>query len=281
MQARRTWAARAGWRRLTVTVGAVLAFAAIGCGGSVPTTAAPAASASDYVLRRTASGAVHVPAPPAEAPLAAAAPPPSPPAGGASSGGAARPTAPKAVADAPHSAAMLIYTAVLTMAVFQVTEGMDAVERVAREAGGYLATRADNAITIRVPRDAFDAAVGRIEKLGDVVHRDIKAEDVTDQYVDLEARLKNAYAMRAQLMELLRRANVKEALEIETELGRITESIEVMEGKLKLLRDQIAFSTITVQFAPIAEQNVHDTSLLAPFPWMQQLGLEKLLDLPQ
>jgi hypothetical protein len=173
---------------------------------------------------------------------------------------------------------MLIYTASLALAVFQVNEAMDAVERIGRDTGGYLASRGDNAIVIRVPRDRFDDAIGRVERLGDVVHRDIKAEDVTDQYVDLQARLKNAHAMRDQLLELLRRANVKEAIEIETELGKVTEQIEVMEGKLKLLRDQIAFSTITVQFAPVAAQDVHDSSLLAPFPWLQDLGLQRLLD---
>jgi hypothetical protein len=201
--------------------------------------------------------------------------PPAPP---LSSTGARPPSAPASVADVPHSAAMLIYTAALALAVFQVNEAMDAVERIGRDTGGYLASRGDNAITIRVPRDRFDDAIGRVERLGDVVHRDIKAQDVTDQYVDLQARLKNAYAMREQLLELLRRASVKEALEIETALGRVTEQIEVMEGKLKLLRDQIAFSTITVQFAPVAQQDVHDTSLLAPFPWLQDLGLQRLLD---
>jgi hypothetical protein len=203
----------------------------------------------------------------------AAAPPAPPP----SFPVARAPSAPPSVADVPHSAAMLIYTAALSMAVFQVTEATDAVERVGRECGGYLASRGDNAITIRVPRDRFDDAIGRIERLGDVVHRDIKAQDVTDQFVDLQARLKNAYSMRDQLLELLRKANVKEALEIEASLGRVTEQIEVMEGKLKLLRDQIAFSTITVQFAPVAQQDVRDTSLLAPFPWLQDLGLQRLL----
>jgi hypothetical protein len=186
----------------------------------------------------------------------------------------------KVVADA-HSAAMLIYTASLAMAVYQVEPGLDAVEKTARDAGGYLSSRQDNAITVRVPRERFDDVVARIERLGDVTHRDIKAQDVTDEYVDLAARLKNAYAMRDRLGDLLSKAAVKEALEIERELGRVTEEIERMEGKLKLLRDQIAFSTITVTFAPMAAQEVHDTSLLSPFPWLQQLGLHSLLDVHQ
>jgi hypothetical protein len=187
---------------------------------------------------------------------------------------------PKAVADA-HSAQMLVYTAALSLAVYQVEPGLDAVEKIARDVGGYLSSRQDNAVTIRVPRDKFDDAVGRVEKLGDVTHRDIRAQDVTDEYVDIAARLKNAYAMRDRLNDLLARAPVKEALDIEKELGRVTEEIERMEGKLKLLRDQIAFSTITVTFAPLAAQQVKDSSLLTPFPWLQELGLQTLLDVHQ
>jgi len=184
----------------------------------------------------------------------------------------------KVVPDSPHSAAMLVYTANLGMAVYQVEPGLDGVERIAREVGGYLSSRQDASTTIRVPRDRFDEAVARIEKLGDVTHRDIKAQDVTDEFVDLAARLKNAYVIRDRLNDLLSRAAVKEALEIEKELGRVTEDIERMEGRMKLLRDQIAFSTITVTFQALAAQTVHDSSLLAPFPWLQELGLGALLN---
>jgi hypothetical protein len=187
----------------------------------------------------------------------------------------------KTVSDTPHSAAMLIYTANLSLAVFQVEPQLDAVERIARESGGYLSARQDDAITIRVPRDHFEPALARIEKLGDVTHRDIKAQDVTDEFVDLQARLKNAYAVRDRLDDLMAKAPVKEALEIEKELGRVTEDIERLEGRLKLLRDQIAFSTITVTFSPQEQQKVQESSLLAPFPWLRELGLHSLLNVHQ
>jgi hypothetical protein len=204
----------------------------------------------------------------AAAPASPAAPSPVAPSG--------PPTAPPSVADV-HPGAMLIYTAELSMAVFQVDVSLAAVEQIGRDAGGYLATRQDKSITIRVPRDRFDDAVGRVEHLGDVTHRSIKAQDVTDEFVDLEARLKNARAMRDRLAELLVRASVKEALDIEREFARVTEDIERMEGRLKLLRDQIGFSTITVDFSPVANQVVHDTSLLSSIPWLQELGLPVLL----
>ena len=202
--------------------------------------------------------------------------PPAPPGGptGASGG---QPQPPRVVADAPHATSMLIYTAAINLAVFQVEQQMIAVEKLAREAGGYLATRGDQQITIRIPRGQFDDVIKRIEQLGDVTHRSITAQDVTDEYVDLEIRIKNARAMRDRLQELLKQAAVKDALEIEKELGRITGEIERMEGRLKLLKDKIAYSTITVTFAPVDSQPVRDQTIL-PFPWLQDFGLSSLLN---
>ena len=170
----------------------------------------------------------------------------------------------------------LIYMAHLTLAVFQVEAALGKVEAIAREAGGYLSSRADREITIRVPRGRFDESIKRIEGTGDVLHRDIKAQDVTDEFFDLELRLKNARVMRDRLILLLAKAAVKDAIEIEKELGRVTESIERMEGQLKLLRVKIAFSTITVSLEP-TDTNPVAKAVPLPFPWLSELGLAHLL----
>jgi uncharacterized protein DUF4349 len=106
--------------------------------------------------------------------------------------------------DAPHEAAMLAYTADMTLAVFEVTKQLAAVEKIAADLGGYLSQRNDMQITVRIPRPRFADAMQRVEKLGDVLHRNVSAEDVTDEYVDLELRLKNARETRDRLAELLR-----------------------------------------------------------------------------
>jgi hypothetical protein len=262
---------------------ALLSSLDVGCGGSV--AAAPPRDATTVMVAAesppaepsTPSPVVAAPTPaPMSAPVdAKQAPPPPPPSPGTA------PPQPRAGSEGPHSAAMLIYTANLSMAVFQVAQGIDAVEHIGRQTGGYLSTRSDNAVTIRVPRDRFQESLAQIEKIGDVTHRDIKAEDVTDEFVDLSARLKNAYAMRDRLTDLLQKAQVKEAIEIQKELGHVTEDIERMEGRLKLLKDQIAFSTITVSFSPVADETVHDTTLVSPFPWLEKLGLQPLLNVHQ
>ena len=173
---------------------------------------------------------------------------------------------------------LLVYTAHVTMAVYQVEPALDAIETIARAMGGYLSSRNDTQIRIRVPRARFDEALHKIEASGDVVHRDVSAEDVTDAFVDTEARLKNARAVRDRLQALLEKAAVKEAIEIQRELERVTAEIEVYEGKLKVLRDRVAFSTIEVSFQARGDAALTGAPQL-PFSWLGELGLSHLLNL--
>jgi len=177
-----------------------------------------------------------------------------------------------------HDAQMLIYTAHVTMSVYQVSPALDAIEGIARSMGGYLESRNDTQIQIRIPRARFDEALHKVEASGDVIHRDVSAQDVTDAYFDLDARLRNARAVRDRLQALLEKAAVKEAIEIQKELERVTGEIEVLQGKLKLLSNKIAYSTIDVSFQARANAAVQLAPRL-PFSWLGELGLPKLLNL--
>ncbi len=189
----------------------------------------------------------------------------------------AAPSGPVTSGPVEASKQYLVYTAVFTLAVYQVESGLDRTEAIARELGGYLAMRGDNEITVRVPRAKFREALAQIEKIGDVLHRDVKAIDVTDEFVDTESRLKNARVMRDRLHALLAKAAVKEAIEIEKELGRVTEQIEVLEGKMKMLSDRIAFSTLTVHYAAKGPGDARPRFQL-PFAWVRSLGVHHLLN---
>jgi hypothetical protein len=207
---------------------------------------------------------------PSRAPMGAPAPAPPPP-----------PDAKKqASADAPHERGMLVYTAKITMSVYQVDQGLTKVEQIGKDMGGYLSVRSDRDVTIRVPRERFEATLAEIDKIGDVLHRDVQAHDVTDEYVDMEIRIKNGHAMQTRLKVLLEKAPVKEAIDIEKELKRVTEEIELLEGKLKLLSAQIAYSTITVVFEPRSSA-ITSTKVQLPFPWLSQLGLPTLMRLTE
>ena len=181
----------------------------------------------------------------------------------------------------PRRESLLIYNAPLVLAVFQVDASLGKIEELARSMGGYLAARHDASITVRIPRARFQELLAGVVKLGDVLHRNVEAIDVSDQVVDLEARLKNARAVRDRLAQLLQGATAtKDALEIEKELARVMGEIEAMEGKLKLYADKIAYSTVTVSFEPLHTSEVHAMARL-PFRWLDELGLAALLQVKQ
>ncbi|MFO0679642.1 MAG: DUF4349 domain-containing protein [Polyangiaceae bacterium] len=179
----------------------------------------------------------------------------------------------------PADGSMIVYTANVTLAVYQVQAGLEAVEARTRDLGGYLARKTDTSVTVRIPRDRFRDALAAVEKIGDVVHRQIDAEDVSSEYVDLEARARNARVTRDRLEELLKKAAVKEAIEIQRELAKVTEELERLEGQMKLLRSKFAYATLTVSFSARAVTGPARTQIQLPFPWLSELGLGRLLDL--
>lgn len=180
------------------------------------------------------------------------------------------------------SAELLVYEATVTIGVYQVEQAIGAVLGVSRELGGQIVVRNDEQVVFRVPRARFEEALARIDKVGDVAHRDVRAEDVGDRYRDVEVRLKNARAVRDRLAELLARAGtVEDSLKIEAQLGRVTEEIERLAGELELLQSRVSYSKITVLFQARHTEEVHDEVMRLPFPWLQTLGLQRLLNLEE
>jgi hypothetical protein len=180
------------------------------------------------------------------------------------------------------SAELLAYEATVTLGVYGVEQAMSAVVGLSRGLGGQLVVRNDERVVFRVPRDKFDGALARIDELGDVIHRDVRAEDVGDRYRDLEVRIRNARAVRDRLAELLARAaTVDDSLKIEAQLGRVTEELELLRGEFEQLGSRVAFSKITVQFQARHTEVVHDEVMRLPFSWLRDLGLQKLLELKE
>jgi hypothetical protein len=91
----------------------------------------------------------------------------------------------------------------------------------------------------------FKSAIGTMEALGTVYSRSVNGDDVTEKYIDVEARLKNKIALRDRLKQLLNKATeVKDILAIETELNRVQADIDSMEGIIKSLKGQVDFATV-------------------------------------
>ncbi len=110
-------------------------------------------------------------------------------------------------------------------------------------------------ITVRIPGNSFDAFISDISKGVEYFDRkEISAEDVTAQFIDLEARLKAKKTLEARYLDLLRKASkISEILEIERQLSSIREEIEAQEGQLRYMQNRISLSTINIEiYKPLA-----------------------------
>ena len=291
---------------LTVLFAWILGLATSACGAArevAPAKSASGTASADYVADEAASESEPAPPAPTEPARTPAEAPPSfldekataqagpprmtkgeasdvaSPTPGVSPAPGTPPSAPPADASAPGRQPLLIYTATMTLAVYGAREAIAAVEELARSSGGYLVTRRDESITIRVPTKAFQGALGGVSKLGDELHREVNVRDVTEQFADLEVRLKNAEAVRLRLEALLAKAGkVEDALAVERELERVTQTIEQLKGRLRLMSELIAFSTITVNFQARPHDQV-GSEVRLPFGWLGELGLVPLMNL--
>jgi len=223
------------------------------------------------------------PPPPPPPPAPPAAPGQSRPATPTNSKEAQGPAEPAPAGESQVAAArrqMLIYTAALKVMVDEVAASLARVEAITRDLGGFLARRDDASITIRVPAERFDEALARVTAMGEVLQRKVTVDDVTEEFLDLEIRLKNLRAVRARLEKLLERATkVEDAVLLERELARVAGEMERIQGRMKLLRDQAAFSTITVSFQQRQREAVSRATTRLPVGWLDQLGLGRLLSL--
>jgi hypothetical protein len=105
-------------------------------------------------------------------------------------------------------------------------------------------------ITVRIPNKNFDVFVAEIGKgVSYFDRKEISARDVTEEYIDLDARLKAKKVLETRYLELLKKAaKVSEILEIEKQLAAVREEIEAKEGQLRYLESHVAMSTVTIEF---------------------------------
>lgn len=104
-------------------------------------------------------------------------------------------------------------------------------------------------VTLRIPNTHFDAFIDEISKgVSHFDRKEISALDVTEEFVDIEARLKAKRTLENRYLEILKKANkVSEILEVEKQLSIIREEIESSEGRLKYLQNKVSMSTITIE----------------------------------
>ena len=113
---------------------------------------------------------------------------------------------------------------------------------------------ASGTLTIRVPSDKFQEALTRLRGLGKVTSESQNGQDVTREFVDLEARLRHAKAQEAFFLKLMDQSKtVSDLVQVQQQLANVQLEIEQLQGQINYLKDQTAFSSITTRiFEPIA-----------------------------
>ncbi|GAA0879191.1 hypothetical protein GCM10009119_21590 [Algoriphagus jejuensis] len=127
-----------------------------------------------------------------------------------------------------------------------------------KSAKGYISSESSNSygertekrLSIRIPADQLDPLLEKIQSHAiHIENTNIRSDDVTEQYIDVEARLKTKKELENRYMELLKQAgNLEETLGLERELANVRGEIESMEGRLRYLSDRVALSTLNVSF---------------------------------
>jgi Domain of unknown function (DUF4349) len=103
-------------------------------------------------------------------------------------------------------------------------------------------------LNVSIPAGSFDKARAQVRKIaGEVVRETVEAHDVTRDYVDRDAALRNAHAEEAQYLAILKHATaVKDILEVSSRLSDVRARIDASEADLRLLRTQIDMSSLTI-----------------------------------
>ncbi|MER7476260.1 DUF4349 domain-containing protein [Streptomyces sp. NPDC126510] len=165
----------------------------------------------------------------------------------------------KAAAPPKLAASHIIRTASLTVQVKDVPKALDQARTGVENAGGYVGnetTTRDSEghertrVVLRVPAEKYDGVLAELEGSGKLLDRSAKAEDVTDQVVDVESRIKTQRASVARIRELMDQAGkLGDVVTLEGELSTRQADLEALLARQKSLKDRTSLATITLSLS--------------------------------
>jgi hypothetical protein len=159
----------------------------------------------------------------------------------------------------PAAERKVIRNAELTLELSNPEEGKRKIEAITESCNGFVVSseaisqeeagaRASVTVVVRIPATKFGAVLEEIRKLGYKIKREkITGQDVTEEYIDIEARLKAKKAVESQFLEIMKQARqVSDALEVQKALGEVRSEIEQIEGRRRFLENQVNLSTFSI-----------------------------------
>lgn len=153
----------------------------------------------------------------------------------------------------------LVKTGEISFETNQQDESRTQIVKLTQEMKGYIQNdeiflddlkRKVNKLVLRIPADKFDSFLEKVsEHSKRIDSKKIQVSDVTDEYFDIDTRLKNKKELETRYLELLKQTkSISDIIEIQNALADIRDEIERIEGRLLLLQNDIAYSTLTVKF---------------------------------
>jgi hypothetical protein len=154
----------------------------------------------------------------------------------------------------------IIRTASLTVQVKDVPKALDAARTTAEDAGGYVGNETTTRdagghertrVVLRVPTGKYDEVLGDLQGAGKLIDRTAKAQDVTDQVVDVDSRVRSQRASVARIRELMdRAAKLSDVVTLEGELSSREADLESLLAQQASLKDRTSMATITLSLTP-------------------------------
>ncbi|MDQ7849837.1 MAG: DUF4349 domain-containing protein [Armatimonadota bacterium] len=149
----------------------------------------------------------------------------------------------------------VVRQAELTVEVASFEDASASLVRIAEDSGGFVAESTTSqgeppqgTFVLRVPARAFSRTLERVEALGQVRGRRVSGQDVTEEFVDLQARIRNLERHERQLLIFMERATrVADLLAIEQELSRVRGEIERLSGRLRFLAHRVELAALEVR----------------------------------
>lgn len=152
---------------------------------------------------------------------------------------------------------LIIRTGQASIEVDSLESSMAALRRLVQRAGGFVADASVQSgrkqlrtanLELKVPASRFDELIEGLEPVGRLQFVNVGADDVSEEFVDLTARVANGRRLEDRLVELLRTrtGKLQDVLTVERELARVREEIERMEGRLRFLKQSAQLSTLSV-----------------------------------
>ena len=159
---------------------------------------------------------------------------------------------------------VIIYTATVDLVVENLTLGQNKLTQLVKANGGYIAetnvggesgAQRTGSWKVRVPVEKYEAFMAGAQRLGELQSINSSSQDVTAEFYDVSARIKNKRVEEQRLQELLRRATGKltEVLQVEKELSRVRGEIEQLQGRIRVLSDLSSLTTVTISMREIKD----------------------------